>query len=1439
MGQAATEKPVEELLDKVLGHLNFSSGQHDPKFVANLDRLFRIEISASQDAGKPTAKPAAAVPGTADKDTAGTGILNGDQPSLSQPSAFLAKVNARLRSRLSQVKQSSDTFRDAVQVETILNLVFDDFVPAYILNHRDLLFHQTQDFIFNSFFLARVFETVMEKSAAGGSPQDIITESLGTVNDYLGHRPIAVLTSQKIEPYENEWVAPTPVYLSDVGTSVGRYERLIQKTVDILHSTDQNILNAAQFDPANLDQLCIDPRAFDFDHPVNKRPNHHFGTWDEHHVNNQGFYFRFIVHQVTLDSLLARVEQDQQTPEAQIDAEELLFEAAAALAGTMLMGSGISGNGPGAHDSTVTLGSLLPNIASYRDQFYLSLVEKVPDAHRARLKSESNSRKQVFGSVRQHLNAQLSNHRAYQLVNCRLASIFARMGHPVAAQEQSALVPVTASRISCQIDCLLSEANRAIKQGQLQDALEKFPKIEELMMRGIQCGAIVDPWNILGFDGNYSLFPALENSVRDHRVFDLVDLVECIFALYSRLWSEAAAIDDEAIINATREKFSKIVQWWRQFAAHEVMAVDAVDANEIFQASELVAEALRLWHIGGAETGDISFWAQHAELFDSPKAYTLVVDALIQRADYSTAMALLVHWLSQADQIGLQQGDSSFHNLAFRWIVEQKKLLLDQVENSTKPDGAKEAGSESDDDCDAPDGNDVASDNPTGEKADADKKANGVVDAPEVIWKRIRKFYDFVEANAESYWEIPQFDINRSVSTGHTAEAFMEEVDQLDLPDDDDEDQSLFSAAYDNMVFSDSADDGNEGEVFEGGFESDEALEAEVDRILNRLEFLGTIASYWRIAATIPLPVDRQNGVPRPSSEVEARLRQRLETVGGWLNQAQRNYTQLMDLCDSINNYNITLSGTDQDSMMQYDQSMVYKESLVNQAILTCVECENAVHALQGVTRAITILLAPEENALQQLTLAEPGSIDALAETYAGILLRDTDRILTTFDELVEYFSQRSTLYVPLSKNGSPREIVEARATQTAMLDLLRSLPDLGLIVPTYELTRTALDMERNQPSLPGAVTEYDEIFEVAFTSMVKALTQSIASYQTYLRGTDRPENEVADQSESVLFDCVEMLTESMLVLWLKHSQTLRLSVLEKVHKKERWQETVEFIENYGKDLLTQNFLHVGNIRAILHQGVSAWLVQVADSHDPPDLALFKDLRTKLPLKKAAKQLSLILEAVLENFNEYRDYNTTTTQSDSGELLNIFLEFLVLRTKYDRVCWKLNPVIWAHRILVRKQQTNVARMWRRSLKLRVGSEAKRYIALLDTLRKKHSIQMSSVGRRIEGKFGSEMQIDRLTALVKPAMCEADQKQADRAFSMLKQEAQAFSRTTIGVGVDLPPWLAALEHEVQQRLLPVRLRLLQTSQHWGQSRVLPIADIREQLEELPSRNPDGS
>ena len=143
-------------------------------------------------------------------------------------------------------------------------------------------------------------------------------------------------------------------------------------------------------------------------------------------------------------------------------------------------------------------------------------------------------------------------------------------------------------------------------------------------------------------------------------------------------------------------------------------------------------------------------------------------------------------------------------------------------------------------------------------------------------------------------------------------------------------------------------------------------------------------------------------------------------------------------------------------------------------------------------------------------------------------------------------------------------------------------------------------------------------------------------------------------------------------------------------------------------------------------------------------------------------------------------------------------------------------------------------MWRRSLNERVGKEAEKYLELLHQLRQKYSIQMNSVGRRLEGKFAHQLQIDRLRALVEPAMSRPRSRESQKAFDLLQVESQAFLRSTSGVGVDLPEWLAELESEVQQFLLPRRLR-----DFWHQPNAfdippIPIAKLREKIERLPRR-----
>jgi len=1309
---------------------------------------------------------------------------------------------------------------------------------AYRKHHRDLLFHQSDQFLFNAFFVGRAIESVLRREVSWNQEDEIVHSAVERLNDFIGHRPVATLESQKIEPYQHEWIRPVPIYIQDAEVAVGKYQAITQKAIEILRQTDPHLLRAAHFDPEKLSELAIDPRAFDFDHPINQRPNHHFGQWDEHAIDGSGFFRRFIVHQVTLDALLERVDS-MAVENPEISPEEALHEASAVMAGTMLMASGISGSGPGTYDSNTTLATLLPVIASYRDQFYADLLTKLPPKHRGRLEGEALIKHQPFGGVRQDLNARLAQRRASQLVNCRLAAIFARMGYPSAADEQSKVVPVAAARIICQIDCLLSAANESTGRGELDEAFEAIPRIMSRLKRGIHCGAIVDPWNILGFDANYSLFPAVENSVRDHRVFELVEVMERIFALCSRLWSEAAASCLDDMCAAIRKQFSSIVNWWRQYAAHEVMAVDAVDADDIFQAAELVAEALCLWQQGGAAAGDIEFWAEHAELFDSPKAYALVIDALMQRSDYKTSTALLVHWMSQAEFIPLQQGDSSFHNLVYRWISEQKNLLRTSAHDADK--------------------NEVP---------------------PEEIWNRIRKFYDFIEANAETYWNVPTFDINRKPGE----DGLNALLDELEAEDDDefsesgDDSGELYRAAYDDVTFSDTADDGHEGDVFDGSLISDDALEAEVDRVIDRLEFLNSIAEYWSVAAIISLEVLNSDIF---NFAFVGRLKKRRDIIYGWVEQANLNRGKLIELLDSVNRYAIPTTGPDHDAMLHYDQQCLYKDQLLELAINTCIETENAIRMLVAVVQAVDHLVdgvplsdqttakkapKPDEetstsddagqpsndtnepsasvsdqaSSTPKSNSAEPSKVVSyvnggvpVVNVYSALLLQNHKLVTDNFVALTEHLQKESLLYVPLAKGGDPAAIVRARVVQTAVLDLLRRMPPLGLMRETYELTRTTLAMERGNPIGRGAVTEFDEIFEVAYSSMVHVLVQATSRLKQQREEEGVEKKEISDESQTVLFDCIEMLTETMLSLWLDHSRTLRLSVLEKVHDKQSWERIVEFIQNYGNGLFTQQFLHLGNIRAILHQGVDHWLTQVMQS--PPDLRLFDELGAVLPRQKAVRYLTLILESVLENYNEYRDYNTTTTQSDSGDSLYMFLDFLRLRSRYDRVCWNLKPVVCAHRILVNDQENGVARMWRRSLTERVGPEADKYQDMLEKLRTKYSIRMESVARRLKGRFGHQMQIDRLKALVAPAMDDPNDRKSARVFELLQHEAQAFSRSTQGVGVDLPAWLAALEQEVHYNLIPKQIR------ESAQSSTIeppcpPIAKLREQLEQLTQSDP---
>ncbi|HWB09431.1 MAG TPA: hypothetical protein VG826_09415 [Pirellulales bacterium] len=1270
---------AQAVIDELLGYLNLSAGTADVRFQSNLIAL------------------------------AGWLRSQAGQPPLWE-AARLALLN-----RLAVVRGQSTAFSDTEQADAVVAIAFDLAPKAYLGFHRDLLWHQTADNLFRPFFLARVCEAVLQQGPPWSETARIVEATVKQLNSFIGHRPIAVLrTPQHVEPYANEWVAAVPLYLRGVGVSPGKYSELIAAAIGILEATDADILEEAHFSPGLLDELAFDPRAYDFDHPVNKRPNYQFGQWDPHRLDSQGRYRRFVVQEITLGALEQRIDSPGSLPR-----EEALFEAAAVLAGTILMASGVSGRSPDTHDSTVTLAKLVPRIAAYRDEFYRRLLAGLPGPHGDRLRQEAAAQHQPLAAARQHLNQFLARLRAAQLQHVHLAQIFARMGYPQASTRQAEIVAVPSARLLCEISGRLTAGHHALDRRQPAEAADLLPGIEDLLTRAVQCGALVDPWNILGFQGQFSLFPAIENSVRDHRVDVLIQVVRQIFGLYARTWGDLAALGDAARCEQLSAGFKKLAHWWDRFATVEVGGVEHVSGREAHQSAAHVAQSLAAWRTGGAAAGNIAFWRDQVENFDSAKAYALVVAPLLDQADLTASMALLMQWVARSQEVPLTDGDHSFQSLALRWFA-----LAGRAEPGP---GAS--------------------------------SVNG--------WPLAKKFLDYLEANAEAYWEVPEFDLaagrNRSADSESPAAADGPAGDSL--TDEGTGDENLFRAAYDEMTYRDSTDDGFDADMLEGrGGATDFELDAEAERIGQRLEFLLMVARLWKRACG--------QAMRAPASD------EKDETLRIWCGRAADNRRRLSELLSAVHRFSLPRPIGTQESLVEYDRRRMVKETLLAKIVIATVETSSAELWLSASVEAAF----PHESPDWKRSAA-----DVLRPMFRGRV----EEVREAFPRLLAALGDQPILYVPLSRQGDPMQIVSAKMIQQLLHTLLRGLVRLGLLCQTGQLIAAAQSMEHRRPAGEGAVTEFDRLFEVGFRGIAETLVTVAAESNRQAEAAGRE----AEVSDAELTDVLQAATEPLLKRWLAHSRTLRLSVIERLSDQDRWESVKTFVERYGREIFTPRFMNLGNLRGILHRGVDAHLKQIEDD---PELAdewpLFGDLDRTIPRSSAIEQLTLVIESIVENYAEFKDFNSTTTQSDRGDLLHVLLDLLRLKMSYERVAWNIKPVVVVHDALARRGWPSAAELWRRGLAQRTAHIADWHLKRLADLNKKYGIRLPTIGDRLAERFVRPLAIDRIRALVCPAIEDARRGRKGDWFALLEQELTEFTDNPSGSGLDVPAWLIALEEE---------------------------------------------
>jgi hypothetical protein len=362
--------------------------------------------------------------------------------------------------------------------------------------------------------------------------------------------------------------------------------------------------------------------------------------------------------------------------------------------------------------------------------------------------------------------------------------------------------------------------------------------------------------------------------------------------------------------------------------------------------------------------------------------------------------------------------------------------------------------------------------------------------------------------------------------------------------------------------------------------------------------------------------------------------------------------------------------------------------------------------------------------------------------------------------------------------------------------------------------------MELAHPPQGRGVTEFNGLFQAAYQGTVACVAASAGGW-----GPERG-------GDQALVDLLDSLTTPFLGLWIDHSRTLQLASLELVRTDDEWEALRDFVRRYGRDLFDARFLTLANLRGILHRGVAAYLDYLRDNPDPlHPVRLIDDLGRAVSREQAVARLQTVLQAVVENYEEYKDFNATTTQSDYGENLYVLLDFLRLKAAYERHAWHFRPLVMAHDVLARQGQAEAAVLWEEEFIRLTQEPAAEHLEDLAALEREHRLRLGTVADRVRERFVKPLALDRLCALVEPAMAEAGREGERPAFERLRRELQPFAATPTGVGLDVPHWLRRLEAEVQRvRATHTPVATLAEGLFRVPQRLLSYEDLQRQLQE---------
>ena len=118
----------------------------------------------------------------------------------------------------------------------------------------------------------------------------------------------------------------------------------------------------------------------------------------------------------------------------------------------------------------------------------------------------------------------------------------------------------------------------------------------------------------------------------------------------------------------------------------------------------------------------------------------------------------------------------------------------------------------------------------------------------------------------------------------------------------------------------------------------------------------------------------------------------------------------------------------------------------------------------------------------------------------------------------------------------------------------------------------------------------------------------------------------------------------------------------------------------------------------------------------------------------------------------------------------------------------------AHEILIRNRRLLAAEIWCQAFAERTHEAADAHMLRLEELGQQYGMRLATITDRISERFVRPLFIDRVKALIGPALT-AEGPERQEAFDALEREIASLADEPCGAGLDLPDWLSAMEDEV--------------------------------------------